>query len=216
MIRKSWKTLSFENPSTESIRSKVFFVMPEQLCPLDPNWRLHDSGCDPWQVVVPANANENIYITPTRIAKSMIRPGLAYDGIGFRVKFPVTIRNLGIAKRGLTPYALKGTNLRVDLVDSIRENQVLVSANFTKLDLDQDQSDDGYIYKTVFQEMSLPRGFEGYLKIKLHHSPAQVNSSSSTNNEDTGNNTHYSGTLVSDIIFIWILTVLYYIFLYTL
>jgi hypothetical protein len=207
MIRKTWKTLSFENPSTDSIRSKVFFVMPEQLCPLDPNWRLHDSGCDPWQVLVPANANENIYINPTRIAKSMIRPGLAYDGIGFRVKFPVTVRNLGIAKRGLTPYALKGTNLKVDLVDALRENQVLVSANFTKKELDEDLSDDGYIYKTVSKEISLPRGFEGYLRIKILPSPAQVNSSSSTSNDDSDNNSTYSGTVVSETLCIWVLTV---------
>ena len=201
MIRKTWKTLSHENPSTDSIGSKLFFIMPEQLCPLDPNWRLHVSGCDPWQVVVPTNANENLYINPLRIAKSMIRPGLAYDGIGFRVKFPFIIRNLGIAKRGLIPYALKGTNLTVELVDAIRPNHAVVSLNFTKLDLDEDQSDDGYIYKTVFQETGLPRGFEGYLQIKVIPSLANINSSLSTHCEDNENKSYYSGTYLHETLF---------------
>ena len=177
MIRKTWKSLSLGATSSESVKSKLFFVMPEQLCSLDPNWRLHDSGCDPWQVTVPANANENTFVSPTRIAKSMVRPGLAYDGIGFKIKFPVTIRSLGIAKRGLMPYSLKGTNLSVELLDATRPNESLVSVNFTKTDLDEDQSDDGYMYKTVIQDISLPKAFEGYIQIKVISSTKEYNTS---------------------------------------
>ena len=193
VIRKTWKSLSLGVAGSNSIRSKVYFVMPEQLCSLDPNWRLHDAGCDPWQVDVPTNANENTFYNPIRIAKSMVRPGLAYDGLGFKIKFPVTIRNLGIAKRGLIPYSLKGTNLSVELLDAMRPNEALVSVNFTKTDLDEDQSDDGYIYKTVLQEMSLSKGFEGYLRIKVP--PSTTVNITSSNFEDEGwDMKQYSGT----------------------
>ena len=198
-IRKTWKSLSLGTTGAESIRSKVYFVMPEQLCSLDPNWRLHDSGCDPWQVVVPANANENTYVNPIRIAKSMVRPSLAYDGIGFKIKFPITIRSLGIAKRGLTPYSLKGTNLRVELLDAIRPNEAVVSVNFTKKDLDEDQSDDGYIYKTISQDLSLPKGFEGYLQIKILPSQ-KVNTSSPSFDDNAWTNRKYSGKVVNGTI----------------
>ena len=196
MIRKTWKTLTSENTGSDPIASKVYFVMPEWLCPLDPHWRLHDSGCEPWQMVVPPNANENTYVNPTRIAKSMVKPGLAYDGIGFRVKFPVMVRNLGIAKRGLTPYAIKGTNLTVQLVDALRPNDVLVSVNFTKTDLDEDHSDDGYLYKSLIQEMSLPRGFEGYLRIKTI--PLESKTSSLLPSDTSSRNgTTFSGNYIS-------------------
>ena len=199
MIRETWKTLSlgtdqqhgFGSGSSDSIRSKVFFVMPEQLCPLDPTWRARDSGCEPWQVVVPPNANENTFVHPTRIAKSMVRPGLSYDGMGFRIKFPVSIRNLAIAKRGLTPYAVKGMSLSVELIDALRPQDVLASSNFTKVDLDEDHSDDGYIYKAVHQELNLPRGFEGYLRIKPILEPK--NKSQVHSKEETWNSSYYSG-----------------------
>ena len=194
MIRKTWKTLSSEATGSVSIRSKVYFVMPEQPCPLDPNWRLHDSGCDPWQVIVPPNANENVHFRPIRVAKSMIRPGLAYDGMGFKIKFPINIHNLGIAKRGLMPYALKGINLTVQVVEATRANNVLVAVNFTKLDLDEIHSDDGYIYKPIMREISLPRGFEGKLQIKALS--LQTNNTSFSSKEDWRNTNSFSGIYI--------------------
>ena len=45
-IRKTWKTLA--NPED----AKLYFVMAEHPCPLDPYWRLRDTGCEPWKVTI--------------------------------------------------------------------------------------------------------------------------------------------------------------------
>ena len=89
------------------------------------------------------------------------------------------------------PYALKGINLTVQVVEVTRPSNVLVAVNFTKLDLDQIHSDDGYIYKPIMREISLPRGFEGRLQIKAL--PLQTNNTSFVSKEDWRNTNSFSG-----------------------
>ena len=160
-IRKTWKTLA----SAED--AKVFFVMAEHPCPIDPYWRLRETGCTSWQVSVPQNANDNMLVRPMRVVPSMVRPGVARDGIGFNVRFPVVIDHLAVAKRALSEYFAssgKQGNLTVDLMDAVT-NDVLATVNFTRKDLTSIPGDDGFIYKPSTNH-NCPRGFDGKVRIR--------------------------------------------------
>ena len=88
MIRSTWKKLKSGDTS-------FFFVMPEHPCPIDPQWRYKESECDSWKVqVLPTMVNEQVVNKPYRIIPigkkvGSTRPGLAKDGLGFRIKFPI-------------------------------------------------------------------------------------------------------------------------------
>ena len=46
-------------------------------------------------MTVSQNAANNMIVKPMRVVPSMIKPGAARDGVGFHVKFPIVIENLG-------------------------------------------------------------------------------------------------------------------------
>ena len=126
-IRKTWKTLAQKH------EAKLFFVMAEHPCKIDPYWRIRETSCTPWRVSVPHNSNDNMAVRPIRIVPSMIRPGAGRDGLGFTVKFPVTVDNLAVAKRALTQYFTEGEkdkrNLVVELVDA-NNLEMMASVSF--------------------------------------------------------------------------------------
>ena len=168
MIRNTWKKL--KSPETA-----FFFVMPEHPCPIDPQWRSQENECDPWKVqVLPTLVNEQVVNKPFRIIPTgkkvgSNKPGLAKDGLGFRIKFPVAIQQLGLSKRAL--LLLSSGNLTVEILDTFNQ-EIVLQAQYSKQDLSI-PSDDGFIYKKVDEE-NLHRDFEGILRIRPDaHWPSQ-------------------------------------------
>ena len=173
MIRNTWKKL--KSPETA-----FFFVMPEHPCPIDPQWRSQENECDPWKVqVLPTLVNEQVVNKPFRIIPTgkkvgSNKPGLAKDGLGFRIKFPVAIQQLGLSKRALlllSSASQMNGNLTVEILDTFNQ-EIVLQAQYSKQDLSI-PSDDGFIYKKVDEE-NLHRDFEGILRIRPDaHWPSQ-------------------------------------------
>ena len=177
-IRKTWKRLA-----TESSTPFLFFS-PERHCPIDEYWRVRRSVCQPWNVFVPANLNEEVAIKPYRVQPSMVGPSAASDGIGFVLKFPVSFTQLGLSKKALKAWADATEklnvssdedgdaetrhllrNLTVELVNA-KNGDVETSANFSLFELRTVPSDDGFMYLNVDGSPDIyPRGFEGILRV---------------------------------------------------
>lgn len=160
-IRATWKRLL--RPA-----DRLFFVMAEQPCPIDPHWRYREAGCEPWHVQVPANTHESSAVRPYRVIPTAKRivpgpPSPARDGLGLKVKFPINVVQLGIARQALLAFGHQQpqNNITVQLLDT-GTREMVAQANFSKADLDAMPSDDGYLYHLVDEEM-LSRGFEGIL-----------------------------------------------------
>ena len=86
---------------------------------------------------MPPNANEQTANRPFRVIPAgkkvgSGRQGPPRDGLGFSIKFPVTINQLGIAKKALQAFALKdqSNNLTVELLDT-SNGDVIMEANYT-------------------------------------------------------------------------------------
>ncbi len=196
-VRATWKNL------VQPGQARLAFFGGERLCEVDPYWRLRPGSCRHWSVFVPASINEGFPVRPCRFSPSRLGAGPPVDGVGFRLKFPVSVTQLGLAKTALKHF-LAGLppeeqmevdpaedrsevrarrhlfrNLTVDLLDPLTED-VYVSANFSAAELVAGQADDGYIYAPV-REDTYGRHFEGAVRVRNHkdlYGPNGANSSS--------------------------------------
>ena len=112
------------------------------------------------------SANKPYRTIPTGKKVGNTRPGLARDGLGFHIKFPVAIEQLGLSKRALNTFMRQSSsnNLTLELLDAL-SGDVLIHSNFSLNDLQSIPSDDGFIYKKVDEE-NLHKGFQGILRIR--------------------------------------------------
>jgi hypothetical protein len=170
-VRKTWKRLA--RPG----EAEVLFFTPERLCAIDEYWRLRKNSCQPWNVFVPVNINENVPVRPYRVQPSMVRPSRATDGMGFVFKFPISVTQLGVSKKALRIWAKKIAprvdapfqeraafpNLTVEMINA-KNGYVELSANFSAVELETIPSDDGFVYLSVDEE-TYPRDFEGILRL---------------------------------------------------
>ncbi len=145
----------------------MFFFAAERSCPIDPYWRLRETSCLPWNLFLPNNVDEKVSIRPYRLQPSRLSPSPAYDGVGFKLKFPVTIRQLGISKRVLE--RLKVDQVTVEIFDP-NAGETHLALNFNTKLAATIPADDGYIYQPLGEE-TFARGFEGALRI----APGQLN-----------------------------------------
>ncbi len=187
-VRRSWKRLA------RPAETEVIFFAPERLCDVDDYWRLRRASCQPWNIFVPVNINENVPVRPYRVQPSMVRPSRSVDGVSFMLKFPVAVTQLGISKRALKLWASRsrqprpGTplheravfpNITVEIVNA-RNGFTEISANFSLVELETIPSDDGFVYLRVDEE-TYPRNFEGILRISPSLSPVGGHSGLSCN-----------------------------------
>ena len=185
-IRNTWKKL--KTPDTS-----FFFVMPEQPCPIDPTWRIKESECVNWNVqVLPNFVNEEAYTKPYRTIPTgkkigSSRLGLPRDGLGFHIRFPLAIEQLGLSKEALGTFfkqinPVGDQNLTVELIDA-RSEEVITKSDFNMNDFNSVPSDDGFIYKKI-EEETLHKGFEAIVRISPKGNWTQVNPSQLTCNID--------------------------------
>ena len=186
IIRNTWKKLKTSDTS-------FFFVMPEQPCHIDPTWRIKESECVHWNVqVLPNFVNEEAYTKPYRTIPTgkkigSTRQGLPRDGLGFHIRFPLSIEQLGLSRDALGTFYKqinpKGDqNLTVELVDA-RSEEVIIKSDFNMGDYKNIPCDDGFIYKKVVEE-SLHKGFEGIVRISPKGNWTQINTNQLTCNID--------------------------------
>ena len=163
-IRQSWKKLSTGPP-----HSSVYFVMPEKSCDIDPFWRIRESVCSEWRVRLLPYNDENASFRPLMVVTSNSRPSPSHEGIGFLVKFPFSIVQLGLSKKFAEQYfSVVGqdvANVTVELFD-VLSGDVLTVANFSRPDVRS--SEDGFLYLPIEEQM-LPRQFEGVVRISKHN-----------------------------------------------
>jgi hypothetical protein len=171
-IRGTWKR-ALANLSEEV---DVIFFSGEKPCRLDPQWRRTESGCRPWNVFVPVGVNENVAVRPFRAVttdRDRTNDAPAAAGITFVLKFPVTIAQLGIARRALEAFRPLSGNVTVELLN-IRNGELQAEANFSRKDLDGGHSgDDGFFYKQVDAE-TYQKGFEGLLRVRPESGAPEV------------------------------------------
>ena len=116
---------------------------------LDPEWRIKDSECEPWQVQVLPNLvnnqapNKPFRIIPTGKKVGSTRPGFPRDGMGFHLKFPIELTQLGLNKAVLNTFYnqctsenhhqnwKKSSNITVELIDA-NTHDVISAMNFTR------------------------------------------------------------------------------------
>ncbi len=178
LVRATWKTL------VPPGHARFFFFGGERPCDVDPYWRIRPGSCVPWNVFVPASINEGFPVRPCRVSPSRLGLGPPVDGVGFRLKFPVSITQLGVSRRALQQFVsslprsgreeghgknLKAArhlfrNLTVDLLDPLTDD-VHVSANFSRVEMASTQSDDGFVYAKV-PEDTYGRHFEGAVRVR--------------------------------------------------
>jgi hypothetical protein len=186
VIRSTWKKL--KNPDTS-----FFFVMPEQPCPIDPSWRIKESECVNWNVQVLASfVNEEAYTKPYRTIPTgkkigSAREGLPRDGLGFHIRFPLAVEQLGLSRNALGAFYKQvnpslDQNLTVEIVYAA-SGEVIMKSDFTPNDFKNIPCDDGFIYKKVEEEI-LHKGFEGIIRISSNSNWTQVNPSQLTCNID--------------------------------
>jgi len=103
------------------------------------------------------------------VVTSNSRPSPSHEGIGFLVKFPFSIVQLGLSKKFAEQYfSVVGqdvANVTVELFD-VLSGDVLTVANFSRPDLRS--SEDGFLYLPIEEQM-LPRQFEGVVRISKHN-----------------------------------------------
>lgn len=166
-IRRTWRKLAANFAGSV----EVFFFFPERPCELDPYWRVRDSLCVPWHVFVPVSVSDTAPIRPSRVQPSQVRPGRPYDGLGFHLKFPIAVQQIGIAQRALRQWARAfpadpGRNLTVELLEPATKD-VILSVNFSQSILGKANADDGFFYAPLpnTDEELFPRHFEGVLRV---------------------------------------------------
>ena len=162
-IRQSWKKLSVGPP-----HSSVFFVMPEKSCEIDPFWRIRESVCSEWRVRLLPYNDENASFRPLMVVTSSSRPSPSHDGIGFLVKFPFSIVQLGLSKQFSEQYFSVNpdvANVTVELFD-VLSGDVLSAVNFSRQHLRS--GEDGFLYLPIEEQM-LPRHFEGVVRISKNN-----------------------------------------------
>jgi len=172
LVRATWKTLVPEG------QARLHFFAGERQCPVDPYWRLKPGACAQWRVFVPASINEGFPVRPYRLQPSLVGASPPVDGIGFRLPFPLIVSQLGLSARALRQFVVGlpseqspkeaelrslAANLTVELVEPGSED-VILSANFSSVELAAAQADDGFVYVPV-REDTFGRGFEGVLRV---------------------------------------------------
>ena len=121
-------------------------------------------------------SNKPYRTVPTGKKVGSTRPGLPRDGLGFHIKFPIAIQQLGLSKQAFGAFVKQldhAGNLTVEIIDAL-SNEVLSHSNFTYEDFIKIPSDDGFVYKKVDEE-NLQRGFEGILRIRPKSNWTRVN-----------------------------------------
>merc|ERR1719510_2873570 len=105
--------------------------------------------------------------------------------MGFHLKFPIELTQLGLSKAVLNTFYnqcstrsqnnhhdwRKNSNITVELIDA-NTRDVITAMNFTRHDLENMPSDDGFMYKNIDAE-NLLKGFEGLLRIRPDHEDSQ-------------------------------------------
>ncbi len=153
-VRKTWKKAVDD--------ARFFFVAPERPCLVDPYWRLTESGCRLWTVFVPVNVNDGLPVRPFRVQPSRVAPAPPAEGVGFSLKFPVSVLQFGVSAKALRQFG--NSNLTVELADPATGDQHL-AVNFSAADLKSSSGDDGFVYTPVKSEETFSRGFEAVLRI---------------------------------------------------
>ena len=120
-----------------------------------------------WRVRVPPHTDENAPLRPLMVVSSKSRPSPGRDGLGFLVKFPVSIGQIGLSKKAAVEYFasnVDAVNMTVELFD-VLSGDVLSTVNYSRDHLKPTfLSDDGYLYLPI-EEQILPRSFEGVVRI---------------------------------------------------
>ena len=143
-----------------------------------------------WNVqVLPNLVNEQITTKPYRTIPTgkkvgSTRPGLPRDALGFRVKFPVAVEQVGLSQRALRTFFRSGFtgNITLQVLD-VNTHEVLIESAYNLTDFETIPSDDGFVYKKV-EEENLHKGFEGLVRIKPSSEWDQVKTGHLTCNID--------------------------------
>jgi hypothetical protein len=79
------------------------------------------------------------------------RPGPPRDGLGFVIKFPVTINQFGLSKMALNlvSNAFKAGNVTMEVIDALTE-EVIIEVNYTSQGHNLKS-----IHKPLFKKMSI-------------------------------------------------------------
>lgn len=107
-------------------------------------------------------------LTTFRLQPSTFDPGPAFDGIGFKLKFPVSIKQLGLSKRALAQWdqihSGRKHNLTLEIFDP-NAGEAQLAVNFSRTLLASFPTDDGFVYVNLGEE-TFARGFEGAIRIQ--------------------------------------------------